>query len=394
MKAIFILINLSIDLKVLENSGEIKRLNTWDEVAPMANLLFLIWMCGSLGPLLLRHRKPQRLLERPFVLFLRRFSTFSDRAVIALVLRQAPSGMPVVFLTPTRSRPGDWDPFVVGFAGLKLWHPFQSTPIVLRARDERWRQIAEELISRARLILLDMSEVSNALQAEVEMITRAGRWSDTVCLRHEASDAGPDTESSGVSSEAQTIVYKKSWVRALPRMLTGLFFVVAVGLALELLVGIFAALAAVFFYVSTFVRPAINRKFRTALRTRLRTGSQTASVTIQRGVQWWRVAMAIVLAIMLPGLPAALFAPDPSDSTLNLALFMFHLLVVLGVTYWAGRSVPHRARPQAIGIGMALLLLGVTLKQPLDLFFAFFCITTLATALLGGHLAAGRTMEP
>ena len=92
----------------------------------------MIWVFGASGPLLLRHRKPRRLLDRPFVLFLRRFSTFADRAVIAMVLRQAPSGMPVVFLTPTRSQPGDWDPFVVGFAGMKLWHPFRSVPIVLR----------------------------------------------------------------------------------------------------------------------------------------------------------------------------------------------------------------------------------------------------------------------
>jgi hypothetical protein len=63
-----------------------------------------------------------------------------------MVLKQAASGVPVVFLTPTLSRPGDWEPFLVGFAGLKLLHPWQSMPIILRAPDDDWQQVADELI--------------------------------------------------------------------------------------------------------------------------------------------------------------------------------------------------------------------------------------------------------
>jgi hypothetical protein len=113
----------------------------------------MLWTTGAIGPLIVHHRKPRAFLKRPFVLFLRRFSTFSDRAVVALVLKQTASSVPVVFLTPTLSRPGDWDPFLVGFAGAKLSHPWQSAPIVLRARDEDWRRAADELIRRAQTIL-------------------------------------------------------------------------------------------------------------------------------------------------------------------------------------------------------------------------------------------------
>jgi hypothetical protein len=134
-----------------------------------------LWVSGSIGPLILRHRKPRAFLSRPFVLFLRRFSTFSDRAIIAQVLRQAPSGVPVVFLAPTFSRPRDWDPFVVAFGGLKLLHPWRSVPIVLRSRDEDWGRAADELIQRAQTIVLDASEASGALRTGVEMIEKAKR---------------------------------------------------------------------------------------------------------------------------------------------------------------------------------------------------------------------------
>jgi hypothetical protein len=130
-------------------------------------LFAVLWATGALGPLILRYPRPRAFLERPFVLFLRRFSTFADRTVVALILRQATDGVPVLFLTPTRSRPKDWDPFLVGFAGLKLLHPLHSVPMVLRARDDDWQRAANELIDRAQTTLVDISEGSAALGTEL-----------------------------------------------------------------------------------------------------------------------------------------------------------------------------------------------------------------------------------
>src|SRR5262249_49469002 len=42
-----------------------------------------LWASGAIGLLIHSRRRSRTFLERPFVLFLRRFSTFSDRAVIA-----------------------------------------------------------------------------------------------------------------------------------------------------------------------------------------------------------------------------------------------------------------------------------------------------------------------
>lgn len=132
-----------------------------------------------------RHRKPRAFLDHPFVLFLRRFSTFSDRAITNLALKQAAPDKPIVFLTPGRSGAGDWNPLLVGFAGLKLRHPVRSLPIILSASDDEWEQAAEELIHRAELIVIDVSERSSAIAAEIDLIRKAAQWRNTLCLREQ-----------------------------------------------------------------------------------------------------------------------------------------------------------------------------------------------------------------
>jgi hypothetical protein len=248
-------------------------------------LAAMLWSTSAIALVIRRQRRPRRFLEVPFVLFLRRFSSFPDRAVIAVILRQASHRVPVVFLTPTLSRPRDWDPYLVGLAGLKLLHPWRSAPIVIRARDDAWEEAADELIRQAQTILLDTSDTSGAVRAEAEMIDRAGRWSDTVCLKHVVSDANPGKGSLGGSSDVRTIEYTKSWLRALPRMVVGLpiVLILAIVLAasippiglLKVVALIIIAALAVAFYWSAFVLPTINREARSALKTVLRTGAAT-----------------------------------------------------------------------------------------------------------------------
>jgi len=250
-------------------------------IAPAA----ILWAVGAVGPLVLRHRRPRVFLDRPFVLFLRRFSTFSDRTVIALILRQAKAGVPVVFLTPTHSKPRDWDLFLVGFAGLKLLHPLRSVPMVLRARDDDWQRAADELIGRAQTILVDISEASAALRIEAEMIEKTGRWSDTVCLRRTAPTSGSGQDPLGAFSNARCVDYSKSWTRALPRLaislpITLLAALVAAQqtstLAVSLPAVIWASLVALVFVAvalvsySIFWRPAVSRNAKIELKRVLR----------------------------------------------------------------------------------------------------------------------------
>lgn len=237
-------------------------------------VLSVVWLSGAVGPLLLRHVTPRAFLDRPFVLFLRRFSAFSDRAVISLVLKQAPPWTPIVFLTPTRSQPSDWSPLLVGFAGMKVRYPLASAPIVLCANDTDWQRTAEELIARAETILIDTSEGSGSMTTEVELIGRAGRWPDTICLRQAGRGATPDTDAMQFPLDVRVIAYVKSWARAIPRMALGLVVMVfSFGGFVFFLPGMLAAslapwatvplfvlggLVAVAVYVALFAVPSID----------------------------------------------------------------------------------------------------------------------------------------
>jgi hypothetical protein len=245
----------------------------------LVGVIFVVpWAVGAIGLLIHRHHKPRAFLDRPFVLFLRRFSTFSDRAVIALILQQAANKVPVVFLTPTLSQPKDWDPYLVGFAGLKLRHPWRSAPVVTRAQDAAWQEAAEDLVRRAHTILLDISDTSTALRTEADMLDRTGRWPDTVCLRLLVPNVSSAENSVGGSSDVRSIVYEKSWVRALPRMALGFLvvllatmpFLAVVSLLLPNIVGTATVVIPLAYYCAVFVRPSINREAKLALRTILR----------------------------------------------------------------------------------------------------------------------------
>jgi hypothetical protein len=296
---------LSNAVQAFNNSTAVRTLN-W--------LTFFFWWLGFAIPLAIRHLYPRYFLEKPFVLFLRRFSHFSDRTVQHALLQCAPAGKPVVFLTPTRSRAGDWDPFRVGFSGLKLWRPIHSMPVILRSTDEDWKQAAQELINHAQSIILDVSEGSGSVRSEIDMITAAGRWQDVVLLaKEDKADTNEAEQIAQFTAQGATlIVYKKDWIRALPRLFFGLFatWVViiplfyllpqVVRLTVSLFVtdshDLFASPPDVFgmfgmvsgggfrawygfvvhhvlywlIYVSFFVRPALNGGATTALSKRLR----------------------------------------------------------------------------------------------------------------------------
>jgi hypothetical protein len=194
--------------------------------AAIQTLLFLMavfWWLGFGVPVGVRHLNPRYFLKRPFVLLLRRFSKFPDRTVQHALLKYTPAGKPVAFLTPTRSRAGDWNPFGIGFSGIKLWRPIRSMPVILRSTNEDWRRAAQELINYAEIIVLDVSEGSGAIQSEIDMIEAADRWHNGVILEKEGkADTNVAEQIAQFSAKgAKVVVYKKSWIRALPRLIFG-----------------------------------------------------------------------------------------------------------------------------------------------------------------------------
>jgi len=185
-------------------------------------LIAVFWWLGAFVPFGARHLAPRLALKRPFVLFLRRFSSFADRTVIGAVLRCCPAGIRVAFLTPTASGMRDWDPFRVGFAGLKVWRPLRSMPLDLRASDETWRQAVTDLIARADVVVLDATARGASIETEIELIRRGGFARKTIAVAH-GRDVRDGADVAGLlPSDIAVIGYEKSWPRALPRLLLGL----------------------------------------------------------------------------------------------------------------------------------------------------------------------------
>jgi hypothetical protein len=257
-----------------------------------------LWLAGIFVLVGSRHLRPRAFLQRPYLLYLRRFSTFADRAVIAVILKHSPADVPVVFLTPTRSGFGDWNPFLVCFAGMKFRHPFRSSPYILRAADADWEPVAKELVEHANLVIVDDSEGSDAIRTELEMIGSADRWARTVIIGDAQAPAAASRPPQA-HKKGTRVVYRKSWLRAWPRLVGGLtglvlvwpllwFFssylvafligqVRAFGYDLEPLMGGYREVIPVallvllpYGYFAFFVRPAIDRTFQRQLLTLVR----------------------------------------------------------------------------------------------------------------------------
>jgi hypothetical protein len=299
----------------IEDDRPNARLGPWferaapEEVRIAGAIAVMVFAACAVIPFLWRHARPKAFLNQSFVLYLRRFSTFSDRSVMNEMLRACPHGKPLVFLTPTRSAVRDWNPFQIGLAGLRIRNPIRSMPIPVRADDAFWQSAARELIQAAETLVLDASEGSAAIDIETELIKSSNGWDKTVLLR-----IGAVTPADGIEKEplaggsVGVIRYKRNWWRAIPRLILGpivsvfpgiwlgviLYFIASAVLlslrrfgadvdvenlasdpiALLVLIGIPTA----WIYFVLFWRPAINKEAAAALANRLRESPQTGTL--------------------------------------------------------------------------------------------------------------------
>ena len=180
----------------------------------------------SLAFPLVRHVRPRAALNRSFIFYLRRFSSFADRSVVAEILRAAPVGVPVAFLVGPAGERGSWDPLLISFSGTKWLRPFASSPIYLKSSDDEWETCVQSLIGRARCIVVDVTDLSQSIETEIDM-TKKLKKDNEILWFAELSKAETQRPS---SLPDRYVRYTRSWRQALPRMLLGfvlLVFIVA-----------------------------------------------------------------------------------------------------------------------------------------------------------------------
>jgi len=261
-----------------------------DELRTDQTLVMISWMLGAGIPFVIRHMAPRHFLRKPYVLFLRRFYSFSDRVIVGAVLKAVPADSRVAFLLAPLSTARDWNPHTVGMAGFRLWRPIHSLPIDLHSEDN-WQDNARTLIENAGLIVLDGSEGSQAISDESAMIRDGGFAGKTIVLTPQVgSRDGGARDEPGVRGSA-VVRYRKSWPRALPGMLLGALgtFIAIFPLALTAAIltqepgwtagdpivwtaaakiwGVSVGLA---LFAALFVRPALDRETYLELKSKLR----------------------------------------------------------------------------------------------------------------------------
>lgn len=153
-----------------------------------------------------------RKLPSAYLLYLRRFSSFSDREVIGTILRNLKPGVPIVILVTDRATLNDWDPRNIGIAGYKFRKPISSMPFIIRAENSEWESCFINLIKNANAVAIDVSDFSESIMYEYNTI----RESVPKERRLVFAETGTDTN---INNEETILPYSKSWKRALPRII-------------------------------------------------------------------------------------------------------------------------------------------------------------------------------
>lgn len=162
--------------------------------------------------LMLIYGFPKFLIQRkPFVLFLRRFSTYSDRAVLDALLKSGlgqNSSRRLVMLRAPNTRIRDWDPTTIGITGIIGGLDFFSPlPIFIKSNPNNWKKIIEHLIKKSSIIIIDTSYHSNAVQYELELIKKLSAENKTIAIINSSNVDRPRQ----LSKRIKVIEYKTTW---------------------------------------------------------------------------------------------------------------------------------------------------------------------------------------
>ena len=232
----------------------------------------------------------ENMLDTSYVLFLRRFSTLSDRAVADAVLASTLATRKIALLVPNQSEPEDWNPATVFMSGVRPWAPIRSVPLFLKVPLASWVEEVRTLIKKADIVVVDGSDVSNAIAQEIELIDTHEAWPKTVVLVDQNQrSAFPFPKR---ISPMAIIEYSCTWGSAVRGLIVGLVLVIPIGVPITVpavlfiewlskaigmnsllgglsAVGIsFAFLA--WLYKTLFMRRAINADARDRLRATLK----------------------------------------------------------------------------------------------------------------------------
>ena len=231
-------------------------------------------------------------IQAPYILYLRTFLGFSDHAVTAALFTIVGGRNPIVVLTAPHSDAASWDPVLIAFRGNPVVRLSAKSPIFMHSKDREWEHAVRNLVDGASRVVVDISDMSAGIRAELEMVGRVGISTKVIWLTDaEKSDRVEQIRAlvgSAHMPPERVIAYRRSWFAALPNLLIGiclseLFMFVSLLLAndslrsvatpreLGYVVGTLTArsLPGLLLFTAIFARPAIDGRTQKALRSLL-----------------------------------------------------------------------------------------------------------------------------
>jgi uncharacterized membrane protein YhaH (DUF805 family) len=162
-------------------SGDYKSMLQYESMLQQA-VVRLGWSSILLGGFCIfywAHLRAANNLGRPFVLFLRRFSDFADRSLVADIIKSMPKGIPLAFIASRSDQVKNWDPFLWAIGGLRLLNPLRNLPIQIKTTDENWIETVEKLLQKTYCVVIDISDRSPSIEMERRLI---GKYISQDCV--------------------------------------------------------------------------------------------------------------------------------------------------------------------------------------------------------------------
>ena len=226
---------------------------------------------GGMGRVYHFRRHWQGLPRGRTVLFLRRFGKSADRLVSTAIRRAAPEGAYLAFLVGSRQNAASWDPLVIAFDGLGR----RRLPLYLQSTDGEWVGHVREMVMQADAVVLDATDWSEAMDAELAIVDACGASDRLIVLAR----AGQTVL--GPVRTRQQLRYRVSWRQAGHRIFWGFMLALlpaAVGdtLGWSLMARVMATLPALGAWLLLAVRPLMDESATDDLTARLRaSGTRT-----------------------------------------------------------------------------------------------------------------------
>jgi hypothetical protein len=205
----FSLIVLKLDFKTLTQIPVDKKLfflwlqNFCLVVANTSMLVGAFWITIIVQ---IRH---SHLIAQPYLLFLRRFNSFSDRVLMGEILRSTPPGFHPTFIVSPENKAANWDFWVWAFSGLRFRHPLRDIPLYLRVKDLSWVRIIASLIKNARCVVIEETEYSLSMEIEHKLVMNIATPDRVVCLIEDRLHTeDPDTNNSNSYPQREALPAK------------------------------------------------------------------------------------------------------------------------------------------------------------------------------------------